>query len=539
MKTKFLGCSQVVAAFAAVLALSGGTAQAVTCTVMPLGPYLTIQSAVDDPTCNPINVAPGLYPENVNIPRSLTLNGFQAGNPVAGRTFAVLESTITGTGAAPPDITIQAANVTIDGFSLTNPGQSTGILIKTAGDRAFITNNIIEDIGGQLFNDNTQAIYLENGPDDVTVVGNKISRIAGIRTSNGGVFIGDSRSTNPSVRVLIEGNSISDIVSVMAGAYAIHVNNGNGNTANSDLRIVNNTIDNLDGGRWVHAIGLEANTPRVVVNGNSISTLVSPPVPVTGPPPLVISTAVAVWFEANSSLGTAKVNQNNFNVTPAAYGIAVQTAIFAPSGPDVVDGTCNWWGDPNGPGPVAPGPSVLGAQVSFNVDFNPWLIAPAPGAVCVGGVASTPGKVTGGGQIPGEDPLFSLTGDLLSIPALIASPFGPNGKATFGFVVKCCAATGNLEYQDQGADVRIKAESFDRLIISSPGRSCPLAPGSKHATITGMARVIQSGSTTTEPLTVEVDDCGEPGTADTFRITTTPTYSNGPSTLIGGNIQIH
>jgi hypothetical protein len=542
MKTKFLGCSQVVAAFATVLALSGGAAQAATCNVPSLfPPYPSIQSAVNDPSCNPINVAAGTYPENVTIPMtrsSLILNGAQAGNPVAGRTFAVGESTITGTGLSLPDITIYAANVIIDGFSLQNLNQSTGILIKTTGDNALITNNIIQGIGGVSFADNTQAIYLENGPDGVTVVGNKISVIAGIKTSNGGVFIGDSTSANPSLNILIEGNSISDIVSATKGAYAIHINNGNGVTANSGLQILNNTIDDLVGGGWVHAIALEANTPGVVVNGNAISNLVSPPFTLPPPlPPLVISTAVAVWFEANPSLGTAKVNQNNFNVTVAAYGIAVQNAQIMPipSAADV-DGTCNWWGDSNGPGPV--GPSVTGAQVSFNVDFTPWLIAPAPGAACVGGVASTPGKVTGGGQIPGDDPLFSLTGDLLSIPALTASASGPNGKATFGFVVKCCAPTGNLEYQDQQADVRIKAQSFDRLIISSPGKSCPAVPGSKHATMTGMAQVIRSTGTTTEPLTVEVDDCGEPGTADTFGITTT-TYSNGPSTLIGGNIQIH
>jgi len=53
-----------------------------------------------------------------------------------------------------------------------------------------------------------------------------------------------------------------------------------------------------------------------------------------------------------------------------------------------------------------------------------------------------------------------------------------------------------------------------------------------------MASVIQPTGTTTEPFTVDVDDCGEPGSADTFGIETT-TYSNGPSTLIGGNIQIH
>ena len=92
------------------------------------------------------------------------------------------------------------------------------------------------------------------------------------------------------------------------------------------------------------------------------------------------------------------------------------------------------------------------------------------------------------------------------------------------------------------ADVRIKAQSVEGPIIRSqrPGDSCPTIPGSKHATIGGRATVIQSTGTTTEDFTVEVDDCGEPGTADTFGIKT-ETYSNGypiPSTLTGGNIQI-
>src|SRR6266513_333009 len=133
MKTKFLGCSQVVAAFATVLALSGGTAQAAVPCSVPTLAHLSIQSAVNDPMCNPINVDAGGYVENVTIGRTLTLNGAKAGQPVAGRfLFGAGESTVTGM------ITIgfptAAPNVTIDGFSLTNPDQSTGILIKTAGD---------------------------------------------------------------------------------------------------------------------------------------------------------------------------------------------------------------------------------------------------------------------------------------------------------------------------------------------------------------------------------------------------------------------
>ncbi len=153
------------------------------------------------------------------------------------------------------------------------------------------------------------------------------------------------------------------------------------------------------------------------------------------------------------------------------------------------------------------------------------------------GQESTPGKVTGGGQIAG-DPVFSATGTLLSAPALMASPSSPTSQATFGFSVKCCAPSGNLEYNDHQAGVRIKAQSIDGLFISSPGTSCAATPGSQHATFQGMASVIRSTGTTTESFTVDVDDCGEPGTTDTFGIKT-DSYSNGPTVLIGGNIQIH
>jgi hypothetical protein len=172
-----------------------------------------------------------------------------------------------------------------------------------------------------------------------------------------------------------------------------------------------------------------------------------------------------------------------------------------------------------------------------NVDFDPWLHAPPSTPCPQPPPPNTPGKVTGGGQIPGDDPLFSPLGDLLSVPALVPSLSGPTSNATFGFVAKCCAPTGNLEYNDHQADVRIKAQSVSGLFISSPGTSCPATPGSKHARFTGSAAVIRSTGTTTEPFTVDVDDCGEPGNADTFGIKTT-TYSNGPSTLIGGNVQI-
>ena len=82
--------------------------------------------------------------------------------------------------------------------------------------------------------------------------------------------------------------------------------------------------------------------------------------------------------------------------------------------------------------------------------------------------------------------------------------------------------------------MRIKETSYTGLFISD-GTCGP----STHAEFTGIADVIRStGTTPDQPFQVEVDDCGEPGTSDTFGIQTTG-YSNGPSVLIGGNIQIH
>jgi len=531
VKTRVPGFFAIVTAFATVLTLGGGTAQAVvggpTCNV-PMD-YLTIQAAVNASGCSTINVAPGGYVENVTINRTLILNGAQAGNPAPGRLGA--ESIVQGANpcCGNPVIQINAINVRIDGFTLTNAittGAAIGIQVRPAGTGAVITNNIIDGISttDTTSQGAAQAIYLENGPDDVQVLANDLKNIQSNRSAKG-VHIGDSTSTNPSTNVLIEGNSIENVTSTARGAYGVSINNGNGSTSNTRLVIQNNTIDNLVATGptgWVHAIGLETNTPGVLVTGNTINPLGTP-----------FFDAVAVWFEANPSYATGKVNQNNFNVTMAAYGIAVQPAII---GTGDVDGTCNWWGDPNGPGPVGPG---LGAKVSPRVDYTPWLTAPTPVGGCIGG-ASTPGKVTGGGQIE-SDPLFSLLGDLLSVPALIPSLADPMAQATFGFVVKCCPATGNLEYNDHQADVRIKAESINGLVIRSPGDSC-MPAGGKHATFTGMAAVIRSTGTTDEAFTVDVDDCGEPGTADTFGIKT-DTYSNPPiplppSTLIGGNIQI-
>ncbi|HEY3221736.1 MAG TPA: post-COAP-1 domain-containing protein [Gemmatimonadales bacterium] len=504
--------------------------------------YTSISAAMAAPAVpgDVIQVCPGPYTENVLVNvMNVTLLGAQAGMPVAMRTFGdALESTVTGIPTAGvPVFRVAATNVTIDGFSVKNlvvSGDAFGIGVRVTGNDAVIANNIVHMVTTPDPNGAAQAIYLENGPDRVSILGNDLAYVESNKSAKG-VFVGDAASTDPSMSILIEGNSITNITSVQVptgmparGAYGILFNNGanliNG-TNNTGLEIRNNTINNLSSLGWVHAIGLEANTPGVLVRDNSISALVSPSLDL-----------VAVFFEANPSYTSGMVNQNNFNVSPAAYGIALHPALTVTG---EVNGTCNWWGDPDGP-QQPQGQSLAGAKVTNGVDFTPWLSMPAPFGACIGGQPSTPGKVTGGGQIDG-DPVFAVDGVLLSLPALVPSLSDPNSRANFGFVVQQAVdaqfPTGNLEYNDQAAGVRIKATSFDKLVIST-GTCGPQT----HAEFTGIATVVdQTGTHTGESLTVKVDDCGTPGTmGDKFEITTLPSsYHNGPSVLIGGNIKIH
>ncbi len=358
-----------VVASAVALTVSGRVQAVVggpTCNVP--ADYATIQLAVDAAGCSTIKVAAGDYPESVTIPRSLTLKGAKAGVNVNSRTFdSASESTVDGATAGAATFTVSAADVTIDGFSVTNPGEGVGIDVKTAGNNAVIKNNIVDGVGGPTFLNHTVGVYLELGPDNVKVASNKITHIqsatAGAPGTAQGILVGDSTSADPSLGVRIDNNTITDVTSAARGAYGIQLNNGSSAapaaTGYTTAKISGNTIKNLNGAGWVHAIGLEGDTPNVVVKNNTISNLIS-----------TTADRIAVFFEDNVFFFTGAVNQNSLDVSSTAYGIAVHPALTTLYSTLSVDGTCNWWGARSGPGPVGPG---TGSLVSLGVDFKPWL----------------------------------------------------------------------------------------------------------------------------------------------------------------------
>ncbi|MFN8519706.1 MAG: choice-of-anchor D domain-containing protein [Chloroflexota bacterium] len=315
-----------------------------------------IQEAIDMVTGSTVYVHAGLYVEDVDANVAhLNLYGAHQGDAVAGRTFGdATEATIQG------KVRISATDVTFDGFSVTtavHAGSLTGILVESSGDGAAIANSIISDITSTSPNTNgtnAQAIYLERGPDDVSITGNRIATVSSYGSAKG-IYVGDSTANDPSTGVLIDGNVITGVTSTARGAYGIQHNNGLTGGGHAQLTISGNTINGLTGG-WVHAIGIEADAPDLSIHHNRVSGLTA-----------AGADNVAVFFESDPSWADAEVHNNDLAVGPSAFGVGLHPTFAIPGS---VDATCNWWGSASGPGPVMAG---TGAPVGPSVDGNPWL----------------------------------------------------------------------------------------------------------------------------------------------------------------------
>lgn len=371
LKHKLIIFAGIVSAIAVAVsaALMGGLAGATpggpNCNVP--GDYSTIQAAVDTVGCSTIKVGPGTYNESVTINRSVKLKGAKAGHEVKNRTFGNPgESTVDGSTPGQAAFIVNAPNVVINGFSITNPDETLGVIVKTAGNEAKIRNNIIDGVGNASLTSPTVGLYLEYGPDSVKISGNKINNIKSGTQSAQGVLVGDSTSSNPSLDTEVDGNTVTSISSVSKGAYGIQVNNGARTDASAtgytEIKVRANTIKDLTG-NWAHAIGLEGETPNAVVRYNIVSNLTD-----TNPSP--IADAVGVNFDSNPFFFTVTINRNDINVGPVAFGVAVNPALTAAYPSLSVDAECNYWGSNNGPGLIASG---SGSLVGSGVDYSPWL----------------------------------------------------------------------------------------------------------------------------------------------------------------------
>jgi hypothetical protein len=494
---------------------------------------MTIQAAINKASPgDTIMVAAGAYPElaagPLTVNKTLTLKGAQAGVDARGRLGA--ESVVTDSQGT----YVAANNVVIDGFTIQDSINTAftgyGIWMGCKSGTQ-ILNNIIQN--------NIVGIGLSNPPGGAQAV-IRHNQIQNNNVSGGasgtGIYTDQFVSCGKVRTVLIDENAFLgnddagiDVSNTDAanGVYDLDITE-NSFDGNGRATVLFNTHDStIQDNSITNSTFVGSAAIRLFDNNSNLDILSND---------LVNGAGHAIRFSFGGFVGgpssDVDIHQNNIGTVGSASFALDGLLVDGGSHVGPVDAECNWWGSNTGP-TNASNPGGIGEEVVGDADFTPWLVAPAPGGLCAGGMP-TPGKVTGGGQIEG-DPVFSPLGELLSLPALVPSLADPAAQATFGFVARCCAPAGNLEYNDHQMGVRIKAQSISGLFKSNG----PCGPNT-HATITGTATVTQPTGTTTQEFNAEVDDCGEPGTMDTFGIQTfgAPPYSNGPSTLIGGNIQI-
>ncbi|MBI2357716.1 MAG: right-handed parallel beta-helix repeat-containing protein [Deltaproteobacteria bacterium] len=484
--------------------------------------YPTVQAAINAATSgDTIQVCAGTYVENVNLAKSLTLLGAQAGVDARGR--VATESTITAAAGTLLTLLTGSAGSTIDGFTFL--GGSRAIESQSGPiDGLQLLNNRIQGFTGN-------GVFLNDNGINITVDQNDIdgsSKVGGgglfhldqdnfdgfhftnNRVVNGitgtGFFVDGNRNVDKSTAgartPLFSGNFIdNNQTGVNLGRKAW----GDGPiTANT---FSNNLFDGLQGGPKDSLItqndfdsngrsglaltGFGGTTdPTRGAQGNTVAQNCF-----TGNG--FLQGGEGIFFSASQFAGTISTNVANQN---NIFGNAVGARYL---GSETIDAEFNWWGSSTGPthpsNPGGTGDAVV--DDGDGIDFVPFLTSPAGGTPCI----PTPppsGKVTGGGQI-----------DV------------PDGRASFGFNAKQDGgvASGHLNYLNHATGAKL---------------NCKVTVVMQLTTTTAKFFGTCSSDSTASSFTAEVEDNAEPGrNMDKFTITYGSNTEGSP--LRSGNIQIH
>jgi parallel beta-helix repeat protein len=142
--------------------------------------YSQIQKAIDNSTPgDTIEVQSGVYHENVNIYKSLSLVGVDSGS---GRP-------LVDAGGSGSVISISASNTTVEGFNITGSG---GCGCGNAGIKVVSSNNMIKD---DIIYKNKYGIYIDPAGTNNTFLGNDLINNS-ITISDGGTNNRWNSSTN-------------------------------------------------------------------------------------------------------------------------------------------------------------------------------------------------------------------------------------------------------------------------------------------------------------------------------------------------------
>jgi filamentous hemagglutinin family protein len=360
----------------------------------------SVQRAIDAASVgNTVNVAAGTYGGfKVNV-AGLTVLGDRGSLTQAGvgSNAPVINSCTAWGGSVCSTVLIDAENVTLSGFDISNTNGAYGVQIGVIGgaraNGATLSYNRIHDVHGISSGDGIRAIAVEPA-DNVTIKYNLIEDIsptnaaaassgksvAGIfvRSAGGafadiaiednvlenisisaatgingakGIWVGGSAGSASVAGLTIRRNQISGVQSNV-GAEGILVNHGKNSTGTtSDLVISANTISDVVGVASSHGIELSGSTPNAKVSQNDVSLATS----------TAADTAdVYIDSNTNANAAAATVAVSGNRLTGTGFGLAVK-------GGATVNASGNWWG-------TASESSVL-ARTDGAVDFSPFLMS--------------------------------------------------------------------------------------------------------------------------------------------------------------------
>jgi hypothetical protein len=372
MRFRSAHISGVVLVAVAAVGVSGGSAMAAGPCAVPTGSHPTIQSAVLDPTCNPINVAEGRYEEQVKIMRTVTLNGAQAG--VDARTRSGEHESVITDKCGP--VQIEADNVKIDGFTiegseLPDPCFLSGIWTNPGGTGTHGGHTIVNDI----VQNNISGIELDSDGTFPTLVQHNLI----LNNNKPGPGSGNGIQTNFELRkAKVEENKFSGDTSssflVVTASSNINVTGNElvgGNPEGFAFASVSNTAISAN-----TSIG-STSTGTVDLFGGDSGITITANVLANGVRGIQVENPFAVG--ANSAISA---HENCISGNSIA-GLEEDLGGYSPVSAGSLNAKENWWGSPSGP-TIASNPGGNGDRIVDTdgvVDYKPWTTT-QPAAPC-------------------------------------------------------------------------------------------------------------------------------------------------------------
>ena len=356
----------------AAVVIAPGWVEAATINVP--GDYPTINAAIAAATAgDTINVAAGPYTENVNVNKSLKLQGASSATVI-----------VTAANPAASVFNVTASSVNISGFTVrgaTGGGQA-GIFLGAGVANCNISNNILTG--------NFDGIWLGSGSHHNTLTKNTLSgNYQGFEVyiSNYNTFTNNNASSNNNYGFKIDSgdhNTYTNNTANSNAKYGFYVVTGDGGGATNST-FTNNTANlntqygiRINGGSGYTLTGntFNLNVLAGLRLKDAITNLSIQDNNITNNP-IGIDIDVSV-----ADVTTWAVTYNNISGN-TTYGIS-NTSIAG-----ILNATNNWWGSNTGPGPVGPG---TGDKVSINITYIPWAFQSKQVTMPAGSVALTTNK---------------------------------------------------------------------------------------------------------------------------------------------------